>query len=143
MTTFAADANGLRTSATLNSIAPILVEVFNTSREKGSLPDSCLQGLISVLYKKKDRDDPRNYRPITLLNCDYKILTRLLATRMNTAVLQFVNPEQNGFVPGGFIAENIMLLKSLQAYVESEDEEALFISTPGTPGYAFPRGSNM
>ena len=109
------------------AIAPILVEVFNTSREKGSLPDSCLQGLISVLYKKKDRDDPRNYRPITLLNCDYKILTRLLATRMNTAVLQFVSAEQNGFVPGGFIAENIMLLKSLQAYVESEDEEALFI----------------
>ena len=34
---------------------------------------------------------------------------------MNKAVLQFVSPQQNGFVPGGFLPENIMLLKLIQA----------------------------
>jgi hypothetical protein len=86
-------------------IATILTEVFNESRREGALPDSCLEGFISVLYKKNDRDDPRNYRPITLLNADYKILTRALTTRMNNAVKQFVSKQQNGFVPDGFIAE--------------------------------------
>ena len=36
---------------------------------------------------------------------------------MNEAVVQFISPEQNGFVPGGFIGENTMLLKLIQAYV--------------------------
>ena len=46
---------------------------------------------------------------------------------MNEAVLQFVSPQQNGFVPGGFLPENIMLLKLIQAYVEAEDEDAYFV----------------
>ena len=46
---------------------------------------------------------------------------------MNEAVLQFVSPQQNGFVPGGFLPENIMLLKLIQAYVEAEDSEAYFV----------------
>ena len=91
------------------------------------LPDSCLEGIISVLYKKGAKDDPRNYRPISLLNCDYKIFTRILTQRMNTAVLQFVSPQQTGFVQNSFIAENLMLLKLLQAKVEDEDEEAIFL----------------
>ena len=108
-------------------IAPILTEVLNESKSAGALHPTCIEGLISVLYKKKNRDDPRNYRPITLLNGDYKILTRILTRRMNEAVLQFVSPQQNGFVPGGFLPENIMLLKLIQAWIEEEDEEAMFI----------------
>ena len=55
--------------------------MFNESRRKGALPDGMRCGIISVLYKKKDRSDPRNYRPITLLNNDYKILMRILTRR--------------------------------------------------------------
>ena len=43
---------------------------------------------------------------------------------MNAAVLEFVSDSQNGFVPGGFIAENTMLLNLIKAYIEDEDEEA-------------------
>ena len=86
-----------------------------------------MEGMISVLYKKKDRTDPRNYRPITLLNADYKILMRVLTRRLNKAAVQFVSRQQNGFVPGGFIVENIMLLQMLQAYAEEENIEALFV----------------
>ena len=75
----------------------------------------------------RSQQNPRTYRPITLLNGDYKILTRILTRRMNEAVLQFVSPQQNGFVPGGFLPENIMLLKLIQAWIEEEDEEAMFI----------------
>ena len=110
-----------------NFTTTVLTEVFNESKQHGSLPPSCKEGLISVLYKKKDRDDPRNYRPITLLNADYKILTRALTTRMNAAIKQIVSKQQNGFVPDGFIAENIMLLKLIQAHVEDQDDDGFFI----------------
>ena len=53
------------------------------------------------IYKKGDRCDPRNYRPITLLNTDYKVFTRVLANRMKKAVHEFVSKCQKGFVPDG------------------------------------------
>ena len=40
------------------------------------------QGDIVLIYKKKDPKEIRNYRPITLLNSDYKILTTILAERL-------------------------------------------------------------
>ena len=86
-----------------------------------------LEGIISVLYKKKEREDPRNYRPITLLNGDYKIMMRILTARMNEAVMQFVSRDQNGFVPNAFIAENLLRLQLLQDLIESEDQEAIFL----------------
>ena len=46
---------------------------------------------------------------------------------MNLAVLQFVSPQQTGFVQHSFIAENLMLLKLLQAKIEEEDEEAIYL----------------
>ena len=113
---------------TLSAItAPILTNVFNESRRNGELPEGMRSGIISVLYKKKDRSDPRNYRPLTLLNNDYKILMRILTQRMNEAVLQFVSRDQNGFVPDGFIAENILRLQLLQELAEEENIDALFI----------------
>ena len=42
------------------------------ARNACKFPGGMRCGTISVLYKKKDRSDPRNYRPITLLNNDYK-----------------------------------------------------------------------
>ena len=104
-------------------VAPRLTAVLNEARANQELPESLRQGLISVLYKKRDRTDPRNYRPITLLNGDYKIFTRALTKRMNAAVLEFVSDPQNGFVPHGFIAENTVLLKLLQAHLEEPDED--------------------
>ena len=46
---------------------------------------------------------------------------------MNLAVLQFVSPQQTGFVQHSFIAENLMLLKLLQTKIEEEDEEAIYL----------------
>ena len=55
------------------------------------------------------------------------IFSRLLTQRMNKAVLQFVSPQQTGFVPHSFIAENLMLLKLLQAKVDDCDEDAIYL----------------
>ena len=52
---------------------------------------------------------------------------RILASRMNLAVHQFVSDTQTGFVLDAFLAENVMLLKLIQAYIEDEDSDAYFI----------------
>ena len=75
-----------------HATARILEQVFQEAREKDHLPPTMLQGTISLLFKKNERDDIRNYRPITLLNSDYKILMRVVATRLNKVVTQFTSP---------------------------------------------------
>ena len=83
-----------------------------------------------MLYKKGDRDDPRNYRPITLLNTDYKIFTVILAARLAKVIHYIASPENTGFVPNRFIVENAHLLKSLQARAEE------LFANPSPPPHA-------
>eukprot|EP00966_Prymnesium_polylepis_P079085 1832841-Prymnesium_polylepis.1 len=64
-----------------------------------------------MLCKKGDREDPRNYRPIALLNTDYKIFTRVLSKRMLGVVHEFVSETQKGCVPDVRIADATMLLR--------------------------------
>ena len=79
-------------------------------------------GLITLLYKKGDRDDPRNYRPITLLNTDYKILTKVLVSRLKKVMDEFVSAPQTGFVPKRQITENTLLSRLIQSYLAEKDD---------------------
>ena len=72
---------------------------------------------MSILYKNKGlREDIRNYRPITLLNGDYKILTRILAKRLLRIVTQFVSPAQIGFMPRTLISEATMFIQLMPLF---------------------------
>lgn len=104
-----------------------LTEVYNEALDSETLPECMKRGSISILYKKKDRRDMRNYRPITLLNCDYKILTRILTMRLKEVMHEIVSPENTGFSPGRFIGENSILTKLIQAYLDEEDEPGALV----------------
>ena len=59
-----------------------LADVLNPSYLNGFLPSSSCKGLINLIFKKGDRLDCRNWRPITHLNVDYKLCARTLAARL-------------------------------------------------------------
>ena len=61
-----------------------LVNVFNASLEAGLLPFSQSEALIALIFQKVDRLDHKNWRPISLLNADYKLVF-WLATLRNRA----------------------------------------------------------
>ena len=111
----------------LNLAAPLLLGVFNEAIERGELPSFMKDGIISLLYKKKDRRDIRNYRPVTLLNSDYKIFTKILTNRLKAVITQLIDPMQTGFVPGRFILENSQFMKLLQATLDEKDEPGVLL----------------
>ena len=92
-------------------------------------------GTIVVLYKKGDPREIRNYRPITLLNVDYKIYAKLLVERMKFALEYVVSPEQLGFVPGRVIGEASHLVKLIQAYLDESDCDGLFVAIDWEKAY--------
>jgi exonuclease III len=110
-----------------NLLADQLTGVFNEMHSDGALGDTFRQGHISLLYKKKDPNDIRNYRPITLLNTDYKILTKILVARMNEVMDEIISEPQKGFAPKRVIQENTHLTNLIQAYLDETDEEGIFL----------------
>ena len=56
------------------------------------------EGCMTPIYKKKNPDEIANYRLITLLNTDYKILTKALSTKLAGVAPEIVNRDQAGFM---------------------------------------------
>lgn len=89
-------------------IAPILVEVFKGIERTGVVQDRMVEGVIAIVYKKKgSKLDLGNYRPISLLNVDYKILTKVLANRVKRVAGEVVQPTQSYSIPGRDIADTV------------------------------------
>ena len=72
--------------------------------------ESFLEGLIRLLPKKGDPDDPANYRPITHLQLHYKIVTKLFANRWRKMAPLYFTHHQVGFVPTRSIGDPIRLV---------------------------------
>ena len=73
--------------------------------------------VIPLSFKKGDRLDPRNWRPISLLNVDYKIASRAIAGRLLKVLHVVVGKDQTCGVPGRFIGENVAYLRDVVDYV--------------------------
>jgi hypothetical protein len=59
------------------------------------------------LYKKNDKHQIVNYCPITLLNSDYKIFTKALATKLAEMISHVIHPDQVSFMPGKSIFNQV------------------------------------
>ena len=87
-----------------------LLNTFNEIATTGFMPRSWKEGRIILLYKKGDKKDILNYRPITLLNADYKLLCKILANRLNVWIKELIPSHQIGFMPRRLIYDNIITL---------------------------------
>ena len=93
---------------------------FNYAFRNGLLSVSQRSGIISLIPKKdKDKTVLENLRPISLLNADYKILTKALARRLKKVLPKIINPDQTGYVKGRYIGENIRLIQDLMFYTKN------------------------
>ena len=110
-------------------IGGILVEVFNEAYERGDLSTSQKQGVITLV--EKDGKDPRyikNYRPITLLNVDYKILSKVLANRMKTVLSEIIKSDQVGYMKDRNIGEAIRLIDDMIFHCLTNDINSFLIA---------------
>ncbi|KAJ8558990.1 hypothetical protein ON010_g8458 [Phytophthora cinnamomi] len=110
-------------------LVPILTILFNIWYKAGIFPPTFLEADIFCLKKKGDLSNPLNYRPLALLNSDYKTFTRILATRVSKSLPARIHSHQKGFVPGRQIHDTIDLFTAAQhmANVDDEQREALAV----------------
>ena len=93
-------------------LASPLLQVFHdafAAADCASLPQSMCMGLIVLLYKDVgDRALVSSYRPITLLNADYKIVAKALTMRFAAHLGSVIDQTQTAFLPGRWIADNVL-----------------------------------
>ena len=65
-----------------DKLEEFLVNVFNQSLERGKLPESMKVSVTRLEHKKDDKRELKNWRPISLLNKDYKICSKAISLRL-------------------------------------------------------------
>lgn len=74
------------------------LEMANEGFTRGKLSHSQRTGVIRLIYKKGNREDLTNWRPITLLNADYKIIAKTLANRLKEVLPSIVDMDQTCYI---------------------------------------------
>lgn len=91
-------------------IKGLVLEMFN-KLHAGQLNLSRLNyGLISLIPKTKEANTIKQYRPICLLEVDYKLFTKVLATRLTIVDESTISKNQTAFIPGRNILDGIVIL---------------------------------
>jgi len=81
-------------------IGPDLLGVYESMLLEDSVSESMRKGIISLIYKQKgEREEIRNWPPISLLNVDNKILAKVIANRVKSALESVIHPDQTCAVP--------------------------------------------
>lgn len=98
-------------------LAPFLLKMFSESIINETLPPTLSQGLLTLIPKpRKDLLLIDNWRPICLLNNDYKLLASLLANRLKKTLTYIIDEAQSGFLKNRHISDNVRLVLDLLDY---------------------------
>jgi hypothetical protein len=72
--------------------------------------------VITLVPKGGDKLDIKNWRPITLLNTDYKIFAKVLTTRLKSVMTTIIHPDQTYCTPSRSIHNNLHLIRDVIWY---------------------------
>ena len=96
------------------ALGGMLVGALNEAFDRGELSSSQKQGVITLIEKEgKDNLQIKNYRPITLLNVDYKILSKVLAKRIKEVLGEIIHFDQVGYIKNRNIGEAVRLIDDM------------------------------
>ena len=98
------------------------------ANEVGKLSIGQRRGIINLIPKKdKDPRLLKNWHPISLLNTDYKIITKLLANRVKKVLPSVINPDQVAYLKNRFIGQNIRTILDIMGYTRLMDKKGIIV----------------
>ena len=94
-------------------IVPLLATIYNNWMRQGSIPRRFTRGIVKLLHKNQHGGDGiSNFRPLTMLNTDLKILSNILADHLQTILPSLIYPGQTCAMKGQTIQDSLHLVRT-------------------------------
>jgi hypothetical protein len=84
-------------------------------------------GLITLIPKFKEANNIKQYRPICLLNVDYKWFTKVLTLRLAKWATKIISPAQTAFIPRRHILEGIAMLHEVLHHLRVQHKQGIIL----------------
>lgn len=111
-----------------DQLCPILLQLYTFSFDQGFLSSSMQESVTRLIFKKDDPKHLKNWRPISLLNVDYKILSKALTNRLSKVLPSIVSEDQTCSVSGRTIFDNLTLFRDTLDYINLTGEPGILVS---------------
>ena len=105
-----------------------LLDTMAFCMDRGEMTPTQRHAVITCLYKKGDKQQISNWRPVSLLNVDYKIFTKAIANKIATSLDDVISPSQTASVPGRTMLTTVSTVRDLIQYAHDENLPAALLS---------------
>jgi len=109
-------------------LLPVVCQLANESFEVESLPEECVRSVVRLAFKKGDRKELKNWRPISLLNLDYKIVSKALSVRLRSVMSEVVCEDQTCGVMGRSITDNLNVMRDVLDHIDHTGEGGVILT---------------
>ena len=118
-----------------STIKDDMLLMFNQMYSTGTKREQQKHGIVVCIPKTTAPKTPADYRPITLLNTDYKILARIVASRLRPILAELLHPSQHGGLQGGGIFDVVATVRDAIAYAEKTQTPLCVLSLDFTEAF--------
>lgn len=113
----------------VNELAPILLDLYREIEKEETVPRSMSMGIITLVFKQKgSKECLENYRPISILNTDYKILTKILANRIKEVLGTIIESTQTYSIPGREINDTVNTIRDVIEWVKGKEQGGIILN---------------
>ncbi|GKA28601.1 RNA-directed DNA polymerase, eukaryota [Tanacetum coccineum] len=103
-------------------------DIVNAVKEffiSSKFPPGCNSSFVALIPKKYEAKFVKDFRPISLIGCFYKIIAKILANRLNMVISELISDVQSAFVPNRQILDGPFILNKLISWCKSHKSKAM------------------
>ncbi|GJV47243.1 RNA-directed DNA polymerase, eukaryota [Tanacetum coccineum] len=116
-------------------VGPDLCEAVEYFFETGLFPKGCNSSFIALIPKVADAKLVNDFRPISLVGCVYKVVTKVLANRLSLVIADLVSDTQSAFVANRQILDGPFILNEIFHWCKRKRKQAMFFKVDFAKAY--------